>query len=46
MPTTIKQARFNLYLVFHDASLRVDNGDYARSLLDLAKSNVNYAISH
>jgi len=46
VPDTIKQARFNLYLVFHDASLGVHNGDYVRSLLDLAKSNVNYAISH
>lgn len=46
VPNTIKQARFNLYLVFHDGSLGVHNGDYARGLLDLARSNVNYAISH
>ena len=46
VPDTIKQARFNLYLVFQDASLGVHNGDYSRLLLDLAKSNVNYAITH
>lgn len=46
VPDTIKQARFNLYLVFHDGSLGVHNGDYARLLLDLAKSNVNYQITH
>ena len=46
VPTTIKQARFNLYLTFHDGSLGVHNGNYSRLLLDLAKSNVNYAISH
>ena len=46
VPDTIKQARFNLYLVFHDGSLGVHNGNYTRMLLDLAKSNVNWAISH
>lgn len=46
VPAAIKQARFNLYLAFHDGSLAVHNGDYVRLLLDLAKSNVNYAITH
>lgn len=46
VPDTIKQSRFNLYVVFHDGSLAVPNGDYARWLLDLAKSKVNYQITH
>ncbi len=40
IPNTIKQARFNLYLVFHDQSLGVHNGDYTRYLLDDAKTKV------
>ena len=40
IPNTIKQARFNLYLVFHDGSLGAHNGAYARFLLDNARTNV------
>jgi hypothetical protein len=46
VPDTIQQARFNLYLAFHDGSLGVHNGDYVRRLLNLARSNVNDAITH
>lgn len=37
IPDRIKQARFNLYLVEHDASRGVHNADYARYLLGLAE---------
>lgn len=40
IPNSIKQARFNLYIVFHDQSLGVHNGDYARFLLNDAKTKV------
>ncbi len=40
IPDTIKQARFNLYIVFHDQSLGVHNGAYARFLLNDAKTKV------
>jgi hypothetical protein len=37
---TIQEARFNLYLVFHDGSLGVHNANYARYLLDVASNKV------
>lgn len=40
IPAGIKQARFNAYLVLHDGSRGVHNADYARWLLDVAKTNV------
>lgn len=40
IPTGIKQARFNLYMVFHDGSLGVHNGEYARFLLNDARTKV------
>lgn len=40
IPDAIKQARFNLYLIQHDASLGVHNADYARYLLQVASDNV------
>jgi hypothetical protein len=40
IPNAIKQARFNLYLVFHDGSLGSHNEAYARFLLDNARTNV------
>jgi hypothetical protein len=44
VPDPIKQARFNLYLVFHDGSLGAHNGEYSRFLLDTAKTNVLYQL--
>lgn len=41
VPDTIKQARFNLYLVQHDGSFGVHNTDYARFLLQVAEDKVN-----
>jgi hypothetical protein len=41
VPDAIKQARMNLYLVQHDGSFGVHNGDYTRYLLNVAKTNVN-----
>jgi hypothetical protein len=40
IPEAIRKARFNLYLVEHDASKGVHNADYARHLLHNAKTNV------
>lgn len=40
VPDAIKQARFNLYLVQYDGSFGVHNGEYARTLLGIAKTNV------
>lgn len=40
VPTTIKEARFYLYMVEHDGSYGVHNGKYARFLLDQAEANV------
>lgn len=40
IPDNIKQARFNLYLVEHDASYGVHNGNYARFLLKVAEDKV------
>ena len=45
VPTTVKWARYNLYLVFHDYSLGVHNTNYVRYLLDNAKSNINWQLS-
>lgn len=44
VPDAIKQARFNLYLVEHDASYGSHNARYARRLLGIAKTNVVTAI--
>ena len=38
IPDGIKQARFNLYLVEHDASYGVHNGYLAGALLDAAEN--------
>ncbi len=40
VPDAIKQARMNLYLVEHDGSFGVHNGDYAKWLISVAKTNV------
>jgi hypothetical protein len=40
IPDAIKQARFNLYLIQHDASFGVHNADYTRFLLQVAEDNV------
>lgn len=40
VPDGIKQARFNLYLIEHDASYGVHNGGYARHLLNVARDLV------
>jgi hypothetical protein len=40
VPDAIKQARLNLYLVEHDGSFGVHNGQYARYLLNVAQTNV------
>jgi hypothetical protein len=40
IPNDIKQGRFNLYLVEHDASGGVHNPEYARALLEDAKTRV------
>ena len=40
VPDNIKQARYNLYLVEHDASYGVHNGNYARFLLKVARDKV------
>jgi hypothetical protein len=44
VPDKIKKARFNLYLVEHDASKGVHNKDYTRFLLNDAKTNVQSAL--
>lgn len=41
VPPNIKQARFNLYMVQHDASFGVHNGKYTRYLLKVAQDKVN-----
>jgi hypothetical protein len=40
IPAGIKQARFNLYLVYYDGSFGVHNGPYAVQLLDAAQDAV------
>ncbi len=40
VPNAIKQARFNLYLVYYDQSGGVHNGRYARYLLKVAQTQV------
>jgi hypothetical protein len=40
IPLNIKMARFNLYLVFHDASFGVHNPLYSLALLNTAQSMV------
>jgi hypothetical protein len=40
IPEAIRKARFALYLVAHDASKGVHNGDYTRFLLNFARTNV------
>jgi hypothetical protein len=41
VPDEIKQARFNLYLVYRDKSQGVHNGTYERQLLRTAQEKVN-----
>jgi hypothetical protein len=43
VPNEIKKARFLLYMVEHDASYGIHNGDYSRFLLQEAKNLVNAA---
>jgi hypothetical protein len=45
IPDAIKQARFNLYLVEHDASYGLHNPRYTRYLLDVAKTNVTVELA-
>jgi hypothetical protein len=45
VPEAIKQARMNLYLVQYDGSFGVHNGKYARHLLNVARTNINTALS-
>jgi hypothetical protein len=40
VPDNIKQARYNMYLVEHDGSYGVHNGNYARFLLRIARDKV------
>jgi len=40
VPANIRQARFNLYLVEHDASYGVHNAAFARHLLKIAEGKV------
>jgi len=40
IPDAIKQARFNLYLIQHDASFGIHNADYSRYLLKVATDKV------
>lgn len=45
IPQNIKDARFNLYLIEHDASKGVHNAPYARYLLGVAQSKVNVELN-
>lgn len=45
IPQGIKDARFNLYLIEHDASKGIHNAPYARYLLDVADEKVNALLS-
>lgn len=45
IPDGIKQARFNLYLVEHDASKGVHNAAYAMYLLQVAENRVKAALA-
>jgi len=40
VPNAIKEARFNLYLVYHDGSWGIHNTDYTMGLLQVAEDNV------
>jgi hypothetical protein len=44
IPNDIKQARFNLYLIEHDASDGTHNPNYTRRLLDDARARVENAL--
>jgi hypothetical protein len=44
IPDAIKQARYNLYLVEHDHSYGVHNGNYTRFLLNVASNQVSIAL--
>jgi hypothetical protein len=46
VPDRIKQARFNLYLVFQDKSRGIHNFGYARHLLKVATDNVNAELAN
>jgi len=41
IPDEIKQARFNVYMVYQDGSYGVHNGNYSRFLLKVARDKVN-----
>lgn len=45
VPDAIKQARYNLYLVEHDGSYGIHNGNYARFLLKVARDQVTAALN-
>ena len=45
IPQDIKDARFNLYLIEHDASKGIHNAPYTRYLLDVADQKVNAELS-
>lgn len=45
VPDSIKQARYNLYLVANDGSHGVHNGNYTRFLLQVARDLVNGALN-
>jgi hypothetical protein len=40
VPDAIKQARHNIYMIEHDHSYGVHNGNYSRFLLNVARTNV------
>ena len=44
VPDPIKKARYNLYLIEHDHSYGVHNGNYSRFLLQVARDQVNTAL--
>jgi formate-dependent nitrite reductase cytochrome c552 subunit len=45
IPQNIKDARFNLYLIEHDASKGIHNAPYARYLLGVAQDKVNIELN-
>jgi hypothetical protein len=44
IPNSIKQARYNVYLIDNDHSYGVHNGNYTRFLLQVARTNLNAAL--
>jgi hypothetical protein len=45
VPDAIKQARHNIYMVEHDGSYGVHNGNYSRFILKVARDLVNAALA-